>query len=203
MAANLQYTRSFFFYFLVSICLVCFLSAGEAFATSSLGDVSFSQLQSESADLDDTSILIEAPKHSSHRHKRHSHAHHHPLSRREDFTCGPDKPCSNGACCGASGNCGFGRSYTNLVGALLILLKGPVYCGDGCTSNCNATAPCGKYHKTPGTTCPLNTCCSEWGFCGTSTEFCNTKCQSNCELHPTPKSSGGQVLDKGTLYGND
>ncbi|KAF2824330.1 glycoside hydrolase [Ophiobolus disseminans] len=73
---------------------------------------------------------------------------------------------------------------------------GPTYCGDGCSSNCDATAPCGKHHKVPGTTCPLNTCCSEWGFCGTSTEFCNSKCQSNCELHPKPMASGGQVLDK-------
>lgn len=79
----------------------------------------------------------------------------------------------------------------------LIEILGPKYCGDGCSSNCNATAPCGQYHKVPGTTCPLNTCCSEWGFCGTSAEFCNAKCRSNCEAHPKPMSRGGQVLDNG------
>jgi hypothetical protein len=36
-------------------------------------------------------------------------------SSSNDFTCSPDKPCGNGACCGASGWCGYG----------------PGYCGDG------------------------------------------------------------------------
>jgi hypothetical protein len=31
----------------------------------------------------------------------------HSLSRR-DYTCGPGNPCSNGACCGVSGFCGYG-----------------------------------------------------------------------------------------------
>jgi hypothetical protein len=61
--------------------------------------------------------------------------------KRDDYSCGPGKPCSNGACCGSSGFCGYG----------------PVYCGKGCVSNCDATAECGKYAKTPGKTCPLNT----------------------------------------------
>jgi hypothetical protein len=70
------------------------------------------------------------------------------LLRRDDFSCGPSKPCGNGACCGASGFCGYG----------------PNYCGSGCVSNCGATAECGKFAKTPGKTCPLNTCCSQYGF---------------------------------------
>jgi hypothetical protein len=28
----------------------------------------------------------------------------------EDYTCSPDKPCSNGACCGPTGICGYGNS---------------------------------------------------------------------------------------------
>lgn len=75
------------------------------------------------------------------------------LARRDDFSCGPENPCSNGACCGASGFCGYG----------------PVYCGDGCTSNCDAVAECGQFAVPAGKTCPLNTCCSEFGFCGTTT----------------------------------
>ena len=66
----------------------------------------------------------------------------------DEYSCGPDKPCSNGACCGASGNCGYGATY----------------CGTGCVSHCDATAECGKDAKVPGTTCPLNTCCSQYGF---------------------------------------
>ncbi|KAF2009039.1 glycoside hydrolase family 18 protein [Aaosphaeria arxii CBS 175.79] len=53
------------------------------------------------------------------------------LSRRDDYACGP----------GSLGNCGYG----------------PLYCGDGCSSNCDAAAECGQHAKTPGKTCPLNT----------------------------------------------
>lgn len=74
------------------------------------------------------------------------------ITRREDYTCSPDRPCSNGACCGASGNCGYGKDY----------------CGDGCVSNCDAAAECGKHARPSGKRCPLNTCCSEYGFCGTT-----------------------------------
>lgn len=70
------------------------------------------------------------------------------LLRRDDYACSADKPCKNGACCGSGGYCGYGDTY----------------CGAGCLSNCGATAECGKDAKIPGQTCPLNTCCSEFGF---------------------------------------
>lgn len=70
----------------------------------------------------------------------------------DPYTCGPGRPCSNGACCGPTGNCGYA----------------PAYCGAGCTSNCNAKAQCGQYAENPGQTCQLNACCSEHGFCGTT-----------------------------------
>ncbi|KAE8353840.1 hypothetical protein BDV28DRAFT_132353 [Aspergillus coremiiformis] len=93
---------------------------------------------------------------------------------RRDYMCGPRNPCSNGACCGSSGFCGYG----------------PIYCGTGCVSNCDATAECGQYAKTPGKTCPLNTCCSQFGFCGTTKDFCGKGCQSNCVLNPKPPGGG-------------
>lgn len=93
-------------------------------------------------------------------------------SGQNDYTCGPDKACYNGACCGSDGWCGYS----------------PTYCGDGCQSNCDATAECGEYAETPGQTCPLNVCCSQHGFCGTTTEFCADGCQSNCDS-PTPDVS--------------
>ncbi|BCR84335.1 uncharacterized protein ACHE_11737S [Aspergillus chevalieri] len=106
------------------------------------------------------------------------------LTRRQDYTCGPGRPCSNGACCGASGNCGYGKTY----------------CGDGCVSNCNAVAECGKDARPAGKKCPLNTCCSQYGFCGTTEEFCTKKhkCQSNCVLDPKPPggSAKGQTQSK-------
>lgn len=32
------------------------------------------------------------------------------IVRRDDFTCGVGKPCSNKACCGVSGFCGYGMA---------------------------------------------------------------------------------------------
>jgi hypothetical protein len=102
---------------------------------------------------------------------------------RRDYTCDASTPCSNGAYCGETGNCGYG----------------PTYCGAGCTSNCDATAECGEYAATSGTTCPLNTCCSQYGFCGTTEDYCSENCQSNCDLSPSPPSGSAvdQALSKG------
>ncbi|KAM7215378.1 hypothetical protein V8F06_009239 [Rhypophila decipiens] len=104
------------------------------------------------------------------------------LQAREDYTCGPGRPCSNKACCGESGNCGYGATY----------------CGKGCTSNCDAVAECGKDSKDGKTTCPLNTCCSQYGFCGTTKEFCGKGCQTNCNEKPSPPggSTKGKTLSR-------
>lgn len=55
----------------------------------------------------------------------------------------------NAACCGTNGLCGYS----------------PTECGSGnCTSNCDAKAQCGQY-GTPGSqSCPLNVCCSQFGY---------------------------------------
>ncbi|KAG2172427.1 hypothetical protein INT43_004969 [Umbelopsis isabellina] len=56
-------------------------------------------------------------------------------------------------------------------------------------STCGMTAP-GKLYNS---TCPLNACCSQFGFCGVTSEFCATTksatnnpgtvgCQSNCQM---------------------
>ena len=100
------------------------------------------------------------------------------LVRRDDYSCGPKKPCSNGACCGRSGYCGYGSTY----------------CGSGCVSNCDATAECGKDAKVPGTQCPLNTCCSQYGFVSS----CSTKTFGYYSTYLTspsaaPRSSSAQV----------
>ncbi|CAG8001645.1 unnamed protein product [Penicillium salamii] len=95
---------------------------------------------------------------------------HASIFARDDYSCSASKPCSNGACCGASGYCGYGDTY----------------CGTGCVSNCDATAECGKDASTVNKTCPLNTCCSEYGF-------------SNCHLNvtvPAGKSQKGILQTK-------
>jgi chitinase len=74
---------------------------------------------------------------------------------------------------------------------------GPTYCGKGCLSQCKATAECGKYASNPGTKCPLNVCCSQFGFCGTTEDFCGDDCQSNCKQHPSPPGGGtGKAFDR-------
>ncbi|KAL7651280.1 hypothetical protein ACMYSQ_011013 [Aspergillus niger] len=74
---------------------------------------------------------------------------------------------------------------------------GKDFCGDTCISNCNATAPCGKDASPVNATCPLNVCCSEWGFCGTSDDFCSTGCQGDfCGPPTVPSCSSNDVLQR-------
>lgn len=93
----------------------------------------------------------------------------------DDHSCSKDKKCLNGACCGASGWCGYGQ----------------VFCGDGCMSNCDAKAECGKDSADGSTTCPLNVCCSQFGFCGTTTV---SKSSSRTQLASTDKYGWTGIL---------
>ncbi|PIL32554.1 hypothetical protein GSI_05257 [Ganoderma sinense ZZ0214-1] len=77
-----------------------------------------------------------------------------------DGSCTVLEPCPNGACCGKSGFCGYGSDF----------------CGDGCTSNCNAVAECGPNAAPGHEDCPLNVCCSKFGFCGSTDDFCGANC---------------------------
>lgn len=112
----------------------------------------------------------------------------------DDYSCSESKPCSNGACCSkSSGYCGYGPASCGTTNT-----PGP---NDACWSNCDAKAECGRFAATPGTTCPLNVCCSQFGFCGMTPDFCavtdnvNTTCQSGC-AQPGSGSSGGNVQSR-------
>ncbi|KAG9258755.1 uncharacterized protein F5Z01DRAFT_217297 [Emericellopsis atlantica] len=85
--------------------------------------------------------------------------------------CSKSSPCTSG-CCNKNGYCGYG----------------PDFCETTCVDTCDAVAECGKYAPKGKETCPLNVCCSEWGFCGTAPqdEFCNENCQSNCKAPSSP-----------------
>lgn len=73
-------------------------------------------------------------------------------------TCAPGVPCTNGACCSKTGVCSYA----------------PSSCGaDVCISNCDAKAPCGQYANPDNATCPLNVCCSQYGFCMPHVSFNN------------------------------
>ncbi|KAK1841138.1 Killer toxin subunits alpha/beta 1 [Colletotrichum chrysophilum] len=86
------------------------------------------------------------------------------VTAQQNALCDDSNPCRVG-CCGPFGVCGFGDDY----------------CGEGCKSNCNATAECGQYALEDNFDCPINVCCSKHGFCGTTEEFCNDGCQPNSE----------------------
>ncbi|KAF2845251.1 glycoside hydrolase family 18 protein, partial [Plenodomus tracheiphilus IPT5] len=92
--------------------------------------------------------------------------------------CSAANPCVDGSCCNSNGLCGYRPEHCRL--------SSPVTC----VANCNATAPCGEFSAGGSTTCPLNLCCSYFGFCGASEPFCNAQvhtqtgldapCQGNC-----------------------
>ncbi|KNC84198.1 hypothetical protein SARC_03587 [Sphaeroforma arctica JP610] len=39
--------------------------------------------------------------------------------------------------------------------------------------------------------CPLNACCSQWGFCGWTEDYCNVDCISDCQYRPSPPACDG------------
>lgn len=77
-----------------------------------------------------------------------------------DTYCDANTPCAIG-CCGQYNVCGMG----------------PTYCSpETCINNCDAKAECNPDNwpeqYVNATSCPLNVCCSPFGFCGTTEEFC-------------------------------
>ncbi|OTB01251.1 glycoside hydrolase family 18 protein [Hypoxylon sp. CI-4A] len=112
-----------------------------------------------------------------------------PFQRRDnedESTCTKKKGCPKG-CCGpldpatGKGTCG----------------TGPKFCGDGCTSQCNYKSECD-----PGwgmkwsnmSKCPLNVCCSEYGFCGTTDQFCGGKKVISPSCDPAAGSSNNRTI---------
>jgi chitinase len=55
---------------------------------------------------------------------------------------------------------------------------GPQFCGDGCTSTCDYKSECDPgwgIEWSNATDCPLKVCCSPYGFCGTTRDYCGGK----------------------------
>ncbi|KFY76624.1 hypothetical protein V498_09544 [Pseudogymnoascus sp. VKM F-4517 (FW-2822)] len=101
----------------------------------------------------------------------------------EEYHCTKDKKCESGCCRlepDGTGNCGLG----------------PTFCGKGnCTSTCDEKSECdpGWGSKwSAAEKCPLNVCCSAYGFCGTTPDFC----QGNV---PTSPSCSGSSSDARTI----
>ncbi|TQD85796.1 hypothetical protein C1H46_028712 [Malus baccata] len=69
---------------------------------------------------------------------------------------------------------------------------------------------CGR--QAGGAVCPNGLCCSQHGWCGTTSDYCAAGCQSQCGSTPTPTPSGGgdisslvssSVFDQMLKYRND
>ncbi|KAF6219691.1 hypothetical protein HO133_004160 [Letharia lupina] len=127
-------------------------------------------------------------------------------------TCNSGTPCANGACCSKTNLCGYSKDF----------------CGSGCQHNCKyqdsglpyhtnidspgeAKAQCGPYAAAGQQKCPLNVCCSEFGYCGSTKEFCAWKNKDD-PLYPTcdtkyggcgdvhrPSCGGGSSVDKRSI----
>lgn len=121
------------------------------------------------------------------------------------YVCNSTSPCVNGACCGVKPGEAQGVSHPRLSPSCHLHTNDIQLCGydpddqcskANCVSNCDAKAECGKWAATAGAECPLNVCCSEFGFCGTTSEFCGDGCQSNCGQPTEPSCSSNDVLKK-------
>ncbi|KFY47845.1 hypothetical protein V495_01790 [Pseudogymnoascus sp. VKM F-4514 (FW-929)] len=102
-----------------------------------------------------------------------------------DYTCTKDKPCSIG-CCGPLDETGNG-----------VCGLGPTFCGTGCTSTCTYKSECDPgwgIQWSNATTCPLNVCCSDYGFCGTTPDFCAGKVTSSPECPVSANSSNARTI---------
>ncbi|EFQ31850.1 glycosyl hydrolase family 18 [Colletotrichum graminicola] len=92
-----------------------------------------------------------------------------PIHAQDIPICSASVPCEDG-CCNKSGLCGLG----------------PDYCSKStCVNNCDRKAQCdpGGFGEdyVVKTTCPLNVCCSEYGYCGTT----ETSCGNNRANRPS------------------
>ncbi|PMD63730.1 glycoside hydrolase family 18 protein, partial [Hyaloscypha bicolor E] len=86
-------------------------------------------------------------------------------------SCSPSNPCSVG-CCGNGGMHAQKSIFT------MFTFSGPDFCGTSCVANCDYKAECNPGGWDPiyvnASSCPLKVCCSRFGFCGTTEEFCGS-----------------------------
>ncbi|OJJ42539.1 hypothetical protein ASPZODRAFT_147179 [Penicilliopsis zonata CBS 506.65] len=102
-----------------------------------------------------------------------------------DYTCSKIKKCLLG-CCGLLDNMGNG-----------ICGLGPEFCGPGCTSSCDQKSECDPgwgIQWSKASTCPLNVCCSRYGFCGTTSDFCGGLVVSSPQCDISTNSSNQRTV---------
>ncbi|CAK7227366.1 hypothetical protein SEUCBS140593_006551 [Sporothrix eucalyptigena] len=102
-----------------------------------------------------------------------------------DYTCSKTRACAIG-CCGPLDSTGAG-----VCGA------GPQFCGKGCTSQCDWKSECDAgwgLQYANASTCPLNVCCSQFGFCGTTADFCGGAVVSSPQCAVTGHSADNRTI---------
>ncbi|KAK8078992.1 hypothetical protein PG994_002799 [Apiospora phragmitis] len=121
---------------------------------------------------------------------------HHDLMKRDGPLYCKDGPCIDGSCCGKDSICGYG----------------PDFCGDGCQSQCNATAMCGEFSENADMPCGMKLCCSATGWCGTTESYCHNAdplhgtlpCQAgygSCSITGRPSCAEGSGSTNGRTVG--
>ncbi|KAJ2907324.1 hypothetical protein MKZ38_003180 [Zalerion maritima] len=101
------------------------------------------------------------------------------------YTCSEDKLCDIG-CCGPLDDTGAG-----------VCGLGPDFCGEGCTSTCDYKSECDPgwgMEWSNATTCPLNVCCSKFGFCGMTESFCGGPLSAVPQCDSAAKSSDKRTI---------
>ena len=112
-----------------------------------------------------------------------------------DSECSPGESCFGGVSCSraeespslSSSSSFCGKTWEEATSCARPCPGGvDIECGPG--EMCYGGVTCGGSSAAPekhecglGLECPLKACCSVWGFCGWTDDFCNDECQSNCD----------------------
>ena len=116
-------------------------------------------------------------------------------------TCHSNADCPANACCSEWGYCGYGPefcgkchsdsecpSYAPCCSQFGYCGSTPEYCNSTPVPS-KKTTPAPSNVSTPprpltchsDVDCGIGECCSEWGYCGSGPDFCNSKCHSDSE----------------------
>jgi hypothetical protein len=68
------------------------------------------------------------------------------------------------------------------------------------TSNTTTVSQCGINALPGNENCPLNVCCSQFGNCGTTADFCGTGCQNGCDTIVRPSCEGSSSSKRTVGY---
>ncbi|KAJ3038989.1 chitin deacetylase [Rhizophlyctis rosea] len=120
-------------------------------------------------------------------------------------SCTTENDCSDVLVC-VSGKCGSdsGSSPTTTTSK-----AGTTTTKAGTTTTTKASAPAstlpvstdGTCGATAGKQCPSGSCCSQYGWCGTTSAYCGTGCQSaygTCSVTGTTTTNAGKTIKAGT-----